>query len=104
VISHARASATQVLDLKLLQALRVLGLQAAVLLAPAVERVFGDLEGPWRPRGSSTFAKHDLGLAELADDLFGVWAFSPIFTGTESPQRSGLNLGAGPNFLGNTKI
>ena len=60
-----------VLALELLQALRVVGLHAAVLVPPAVIGLLGDLEVPSNRRDVGPFGEQPVGLAELADDLLG---------------------------------
>src|SRR5205807_229090 len=60
-----------VLALELLQALDVVGLHPAVLRAPAVKRVLGDLELLGDLWDRLAFGEHPLCLAQLANDLLG---------------------------------
>jgi len=60
-----------VLALELLQPLGVVGLHTAVLVAPAVKGVLGDLQGLGDLGNALALAEQQLGLAELADDLVG---------------------------------
>ncbi len=58
-----------VLLLELAQPLRVLGLHPAVLVAPAMQRVLGDLERLRDLGRAPALAEHPLGLAQLPDHL-----------------------------------
>src|SRR5690606_20467437 len=60
----------RVLLLELLQALRVVGLEPAVLVPPSVVRLLGHSELPAHRRDIPPVGEHPVGLAELADDLF----------------------------------
>jgi hypothetical protein len=58
-----------VLTLQLPQALGIVGLHRAVLVAPPVIRVLADLEVPRDLDGRLALGQHAIGLAQLADDL-----------------------------------
>jgi len=60
-----------VLALELLQPLGVVGLHPAVLVAPAMEGDLGDLQGLRDLGDRLALGEHQLGLAQLADDLIG---------------------------------
>ena len=60
----------RVLLLELLQALRVVGLQPAVLVTPPVVRLLGHPELPAHRRDIRAVGEYPVGLPELADDLF----------------------------------
>ena len=59
------------LVLELLQALHVVGLHRAVLLAPAVMGLLGDLEMPAHRRNVGSFTEESVRLEHSPDDLFG---------------------------------
>ena len=59
----------RVLALELLQALGVVGLHPAVLVAPAVIRRLRDLQGLADLRDRAALAEHPVGFSQLADDL-----------------------------------
>ena len=64
-----RSAQAGVLGLELLEPLRLAHLEAAVLLAKAVAGDRVDARGLDHLRDLPAFARQDLGLAQLADDL-----------------------------------
>ena len=61
----------RVLTLKLAQALGVIGLHPAVLIAPAVIRRLRDLQSLANLSDRAALAQHPIGFSQLADDLLG---------------------------------
>src|SRR3546814_12558827 len=60
----------KILLLQLLHAPRLVGLQTAILLAPAIIGLLGDRDPPTRIRCRPAPRQHDLSLTQLADNLF----------------------------------
>src|SRR3546814_1355648 len=60
----------KILLLQILHAPRLVGLQTAILLAPAIIGLLGDRDPPTRIRCRPAPRQHDLSLTQLADNLF----------------------------------
>src|SRR3546814_9727907 len=60
----------KILLLQILHAPRLVGLQTAILLAPAIIGLLGDRDPPTRIRCRPALRQHDLSLTQLADNLF----------------------------------
>jgi len=86
-----------VLGLQLLEALGLVLLEAAVLVAPAVERLLTDAEALADLGEGQALGQVGLGLEQLGDDLLGRVSLRGSSPGPAGPQRLSYHL---DQFLG----
>src|SRR5262249_17705820 len=86
-----------VLGLHLLEALGLVGLEAAVLVTPAVEGLLADPQALADLGDGQTLRQVGFGLAQLGDDLLGRVSLHGSSPGPAGPQRLSYHL---DRFLG----
>ena len=76
-----------VLGFQFLEAFGFVGLESAILVAPAVEGRLADGEALADLGDGQALGQVSLGLAQLGDNLFGAVSFQGLSPGPAGPQR-----------------